>query len=175
MSEENFGVPGFLLVEELGPEATEEIHQAVTDTVIRNPSTTQSSNTEFKVWTGMPIDLTENSDDLNEHHNSELTSVGKSETARNSFEDIGDLKDISVIDDDSFYHTNVEEGSDPAFRRITDERKSEPESTLQPEATREPVSFPKSGVLVSSGKNPEPVTDFKPKTESEFIVLSEGN
>ncbi|VDM07628.1 unnamed protein product [Wuchereria bancrofti] len=47
MSEENFGVPGFSLVEGLGPEATEEIHEAVT----LHPSTVQSPNVESKVCT----------------------------------------------------------------------------------------------------------------------------
>uniref|UniRef100_A0AAF5RWR5 SEA domain-containing protein n=2 Tax=Wuchereria bancrofti TaxID=6293 RepID=A0AAF5RWR5_WUCBA len=164
MSEENFGVPGFSLVEGLGPEATEEIHEAVT----LHPSTVQSPNVESKVQTDISVDLTENSHQLNGHNNGERTSA---ETARNLFEDSRELKDISVIDD-SFYHTDIEEAA-TTIKSGSDERKSGPKPVSEPEP--EPVSFPEREILETSERNLEQLTDFEPKAEPEFNALPGGS
>ncbi|VDO53602.1 unnamed protein product, partial [Onchocerca flexuosa] len=93
-SEENFGVPGFSRIERLGPEATEEIQQTEIDDTT---STIQSSlNTEFEVKTGIPDDLIKHSQ---EHHDGEHISTERPQTTWNSFEESGEMKDISMVDD----------------------------------------------------------------------------
>ncbi|KAK6106384.1 SEA domain family protein [Brugia pahangi] len=161
--EENFGVPGFSRVEGLGPEATEEIHEAVT----LHPSTVQSPNIESKVRTDISVDLTENFHQLNGHHNGERTSA---ETARNLFEDSRELKDISVVDE-SFYHTDIEEAA-TTIKSVNDERQSGPKpvSELEPE----PVLFPEREILETSERNFEQI-DFEPKAGPKFNALPEGS
>ncbi|KAL3998583.1 SEA domain family protein [Acanthocheilonema viteae] len=161
--EENFGVPGFSRIERLGPEATEETQLTEINAVTHN----SSLNIESQMRTDIPIDLTKNSNEFNEHRNGEHTSGEKSQTAKNSFEEDGEVKDISVIDE-SFYHT--EEAASTFRPIISGEGKLESEPTSQPELISKPILFPESEV--SSG-NFESEIDFKVKSDPEFTTIPE--
>ncbi|KAM3721159.1 Mucin-1 [Dirofilaria immitis] len=167
-SEENFGVSGFSRIEELGPEATEKIHQTQTN-VTPQPSTLQSLSTEFKVRAGIPNDLVKHSQD---HHNGGHTSAEGLQIEANSLKESGQPKDISVIDDSFYINTDTEETAS-TFKPTNDERKLESEPPAGSEPTPQHVPFLESEVLKSSKANP--VTGFEPKVEQEITAKFRAN
>uniref|UniRef100_A0A915Q1E0 SEA domain-containing protein n=1 Tax=Setaria digitata TaxID=48799 RepID=A0A915Q1E0_9BILA len=163
-SEENFGVPGFSRIERPGPEATEEISQAEADAAAHSPSA-QSSNIGPEVQTGIPVGITGDHKNLDEHQNGKQTSIEELHTTGNSFEESSELKDISVVDDTFHVQTGIK-AADQTLSPVTDERKSELGPTVQPEPPREPV--PEISGLGTPEANLEPnVSGSEPESATE--------
>uniref|UniRef100_A0A0R3S5H8 SEA domain-containing protein n=1 Tax=Elaeophora elaphi TaxID=1147741 RepID=A0A0R3S5H8_9BILA len=101
----------------------------------------------------------------------ERTAAEQSQTAKNSFKESAESKDISVIDD-TFYHTDVE-GVAATFKPTTiNERKLKSELVPRSEPAPEPEPFPGSRVLETSKGNHQPDNHFEPKSEPEFTFVS---